>query len=186
MTSFPENNPAFDSEPTFNQPPWEHPYWARGFVELQEYGFSREFLVSMSEVDQIQEGRLKHRLAETMGIVRKYCEYRNEIAFEPQYISNALLRPFNNYFGCAPFYFGEAIHLLHHLIEADEIDEDYFTIALQQSYHPDNRDIMAFHAGVRADGTIIDALGPISEHPHFVDERGQLLDLTFMLPDSLG
>ncbi len=69
------------------------------------------------------------------------------------------------------------------LVGADEETwstlHDDFNYKLHHAYHPDNRLMMPFKPGVRADGTIIDAVGPPSQHPGFVDERGKLLDLIF-------
>jgi hypothetical protein len=197
MPSFQDTNPTFDNAPVFERPPAEHPYWVNEVSVMQKYGFSREFLVTLAEVDREQNGRLIARLNRAIKKIEQRCEPPEEevdeeyyylpplesddyVEYEPQYIANTLMRRLNSFYSNRDF--NEAENLLQYLIETSdaEFDQVMFDYVLFMSYHPDNRMIMAFKPGVREDGTIVDAAGPASQHPGFVDERGRLLDLTFI------
>ncbi len=188
MPSFPESHQAFDNENEFKRPPDNHPYWANQFYMMQEYGFSREFLVSLSEADALQNGRLHDRLTQAASSVEASCrgpqdsvgssavnDYYN-VAYEPEYIANALLRPRKDFACLSGTALGETETLMEYLIESEDID-DSFEFDLFEAYHPHSRLIMPFQPGVRQDGTLVDAEGSASEHPSFVDERGKLLDI---------
>lgn len=190
MPSFPESNPIFDNAPHFKRPPDDHPYWTNEYFLKQEYGFSREFLVMLAEIDQAQDGRITKRLDQAINTIKRMCEHAQSehepasgirMQYEPEYIANALMRKLTDFTVTVGGKFNEAQNLLEYLISADDDGYDQFDFdrELRQAYHPNNRPIMPFQAGVRADGTIIDAPGPASQHPRFVDERGKLLDLYF-------
>ena len=141
----------------FTKPPWEHPYWQKRVVELQEFGLQRDFLVILAEVDQQMGGKLVTRILRAAAIIRKHCEsYEEELAelraegledtleaeaitFKPAELAGALMAKRERISSESPA--GEAGTLFEWFMQAEEINWSDFEVEheILEAFDPANR-----------------------------------------------
>ncbi len=152
--------------------PFEHPYWdPRGVLKLHEFGFERDYLIMLAELENSERRRVTHEIHKTARMLKEH--YGDE--FMPQQLAYMMLQTAERDGRCS---FMDRIIENEETIDSLRFDEG-LAWEIHQAYHPDRRLLMQpFQAGVTEDGVIHDALGPFSSHRNLlVDQHGGLHEL---------